>query len=224
MKKAWFSDEEREAVAEAVGEAESKTSGEITTALIPESSDYAFYELRAAAGFGILLYMILLFFYDQTASFVSGFFWNSSAWQVSLFMGIISLLGGGIFYFFSNIPAIDRIIVPGKVMQKRVRARALRHFSESGVYSTADGTGILIFISLLERRVELIADRGINEKISAEQWNGIVSELTVMISKGEAASGLVRAITRCGDLLKEHFPIAEDDVNELSDALVILEE
>ena len=92
MKKAWFSIEDREVVAQAVREAESKTSGEISTALISESSDYAFYELRASAGFGILLYMILLFFYEGTAAFVSSLSWNSPPWQVPLFMGIVSLL------------------------------------------------------------------------------------------------------------------------------------
>ena len=81
-----------------------------------------------------------------------------------------------------------------------------------------------MFISLLERRVELIADRGISEKINAEEWNGIVRELTDSLGRDDAVSGLVRAVGRCGELLKAHFPIDDDDVNELSDALVILEE
>ncbi|MDC7232940.1 MAG: TPM domain-containing protein [Spirochaetales bacterium] len=224
MKKTPISPEDRIAVAAAVKKAESATSGEISTALIAESSDYAFFELRASVAFAVLLYIVQLQFYPQISSFVESLYWNSSSWMTPMFIGILSFLGGGLFYFFSNIPAIDRIIIPRSVMNARVRSRALRHFTESGVYATADGTGILIFISLLERRVEILADKGISEKIPEEDWNGMVGELTQSLARKELAQGLIKAVESCGKRLQEHFPIQEDDVNELSDDLVILEE
>jgi len=224
MKKIILSSQERENIADAVRKAESLTSGEISTALIPESSDYAFFELRASVLFSLFVYVLLIAFYGPVSSLISSFVWNSPLWFVPMVIGLFSFLAGGLFYFFSNIPAVDRIIIPSRIMGARVRARAMRHFTESGLYATRDGTGILIFISLMERRVELIADKGISSIIGGEEWEDIVSELITSLSKGNLSNGLQQAIARCGVLLKEHFPIKEDDTNELSDQLVILED
>jgi putative membrane protein len=224
MKKDLLNEDEQISISAAVKKAESSTSGEISTALIAESSDYAFYELRGSVAFAVLLYIIQIQFYPAMSSFVESLYWNSSSWVTPMIIGMISFLGGGLFYFFSNFPAIDRIIIPRKVMESRVRSRALRHFTESGVYATAEGTGILIFISLMERRVEILADRGISEKIPEDEWAVIVSELTESLSQSELTTGLITAIESCGLKLKDHFPISEDDINELSDDLVILKE
>ncbi|QEN06916.1 hypothetical protein EXM22_02485 [Oceanispirochaeta crateris] len=224
MKKTILSQEEMSSIAAAVKKAESSTSGEISTALIQESSDYAFYELRASVFFGVLVYMIQLLFFDSISSMASSLSWNAPFWYVPVFMGGLSFVSGGLFYFFSNIPAVDRIIIPRTVMNKCVRARALQHFTESDVYSTKDGTGILIFISLMERRVELIADKGIHSKISGNEWQDIVRDLSESLSKRDLSNGLQNAVLRCGDILKAQFPVSENDVNELSDGIVILEE
>jgi len=219
-----LSSQERNLIAGAVKEAEAGTSGEISTALIPESSDYAFFELRASVLFSMIIYVLLIAAYDPVSVFISSLVWNSPLWFVPMIMGIISFAAGGLFYFFSNIPVVDRLIIPSAVMSKRVRARAMRHFTESGLYATRDGTGILIFVSLMERRVELIADRGISSVIGNEQWQSIVADLTSSIATGNLAEGLALAVSRCGELLGEHFPVKEDDTNELSDQVVILEE
>lgn len=219
-----LNNDEKISIAGAVKRAESSTSGEISTALIRESSDYAFYELRGALAFAIVLYLIQIRLYPHISDWAQSLYWNSPSWITPMIIAIISFLGGGIFYFISNIPTIDRLIIPRRIMESRVRHRALRHFTESGVYATADGTGILIFISLLERRVEILADRGIGSRIPEEEWSEIVSELTASLSRDDLAAGLIRAVERCGEKLKEHFPIADDDINELSDDLVILED
>lgn len=224
MKKKLLNADQQISISAAVKKAESCTSGEISTALIAESSDYAFFELRASVIFAVLLYIVQLQFYPALSSFVESLYWNSSSWITPMIIGMVSFLGGGVIYFFSNIPVIDRIIIPGNVMKAKVRNRALRHFTESGVYTTAEGTGILIFISLMERRVEILADRGISEKIPEEEWTVIVSELTKSLSDNELTAGLISAVESCGLKLKNHFPISEDDINELSDDLVILKE
>ena len=94
---------------------------------------------------------------------------------------------------------------------------------ESGVYNTKDRTGILIFISIMERRVELLADSGINELISPEKWQNIVNNIIKGIRQKEIADHLVESISECGNLLAEHFPIQTDDKNELTDDIEILE-
>jgi len=224
MKKIILTPEEKDRIAEAVKKAESETSGEISTALIPESSDYAFFELRASLFFAFIVYAGLIALYGPVHTLVSSLVWNSPLWFVPMVIGIITFLAGGLFYFISNIPALDRLIIPSGIMTARVRARAMRHFTESGLYATRDGTGILIFISLMERRVELIADRGISSKIDDSEWKNMVADLTASIGEGKLTEGLESAIARCGRVLSDHFPIKDDDTNELSDRIVLLED
>jgi len=223
MSREILTEEERKRIAAAVGKAEKNTSGEIATAVIRESSDYAVYELAASLGAGILWFLVLLLFYPRVEAAVSGLFWNAPAWYVTAFYGLSTLVVTGLVYFFSNLPVLDRRIVPKRIMHREVRSRALRHFTESGVYATRDHTGILIFVSLLERRVEILADSGLSEKIPQSDWDSIVGDLTDHIRRGELAEGLVRSVEACGTRLAKHFPIKKDDTNELSDSVDILE-
>lgn len=218
-----LSEEERLRVARAVEEAEKNTSGEIATALIRESSDYGVYELLFSLGAGFLFFSLLLLFHSSVAAWVGSFFWDGAPWQVTAFYGLATAAVVGGVYFAANLPFVDRLIIPRGAARRAVRHRALRHFTESGVYATRDRTGILIFISLLERRVELLADKGIAEKIPQEEWELVLRDLTAAVKEGRLAEGLCRAAGSCGEKLAEHFPIKADDTNELSDHLVLLE-
>lgn len=207
----------------AVKEAESKTSGEIRTALIKESYDYASSELLFSLIGGFIYFMVMLFFVDNVNTWLSGVFWDYNINYLILFYGVSTFSVIGLLYIISNWSFVDRLIVPRSKMQEKVHHRALRHFVESGVSQTRDRTGILIFISLLERRVEILADRGISEYISNERWNELVEHIIEGIRSGKVVDNLIDTINQCGDILKEHFPIKEDDENELSDQLEILE-
>jgi putative membrane protein len=128
-----------------------------------------------------------------------------------------------IFYLLANINFVDRLIIPKSVMQQKVDERAMRHFMEARIYDTKYRTGILIFISQLEHRVELLADKGISEKIPQEKWHDIVNHIIAGIKNGKLVKHLTESITECGKLLAEHYPIHQDDINELKDHIVILE-
>jgi putative membrane protein len=224
MKKFLLTDEERELIKEATAKAEKKTSGEIVTAIIRESSDYAFYELITALTGGFLSYLIALYFYDSISVFLEGLFWDYTAVYTTAFMGLLVITVSGLIYLLANIPGVDRLIVPGKIIRKSVKQRSINHFSEAGLAGTRDRTGILIFISFHEKRIELLADTGINELIPAEKWNDIVTKLVIDIQKKKTGDGIVRAIYECGELLSQHFPIKKDDTNELPNDISILED
>ena len=223
MPKLKFSKEDLEQINKAVKQAESKTSGEIATAFIKESYDYAIYELIFAVICGFLYFVVMMFFVYEVETFIKQMFWDYSNNYLLLFYGFSTFLVISIFYFIANISMIDRLIVPKKVMKQKVKERAVRHFMESGVYNTRDRTGILIFISFLERRIELIADKGINEKIPQEKWNSIVENIIQGIKSNIVIEKLKESILECGELLEKHFPIKPDDTNELSDDVTILE-
>ncbi len=218
-----LSKDEMKKIGSAVKKAESKTSGEIATAIIKESYNYAIYELIFAVIVGFLYFVIMMFFSGSIEQLLQGKFWDYSVNYLIMFYGFSTFIVITIFYFIGNISSIDRLIVPKKILIQKVQERATRYFMESGVYNTKDRTGILIFISIMERRVELLADSGINEKIPKEKWQSIVDDIIKGIKQNEIALHLTNSIKECGDLLAEHFPIQADDKNELTDDIDILE-
>lgn len=223
MPKINLSKTDLEEINKAVQQAESKTSGEIATAIIKESFDYAAAELVFSIIGGFIYFMIIMLFVPGIESWLQSMFWDYSINFLLIFYGFSPFLVMTLLYFISNLSFIDRLIISKKNMAKKVHERALRHYVESGVSQTKDRTGILIFISLLEHRVEIIADRGINEKIDQKRWEKLVNKLITGIKEGKVKEKLIEIIGDCGNILEEHFPIAVDDVNELSDNIDILE-
>ena len=223
MPKINFKKDDLKKISSAVKEAESKTSGEIATAIIKESYNYAVYELLFAVIIGFIYFVVMMFFVGNIENQLQSLFWDYHIGHLLIFYGFSTFLVIALFYFLGNISTIDRLIVSKKIRQQKVKERALRHFMESGVYNTKDRTGILIFISILEKRVELLADSGINEKIPPEKWQSIVDNIIKGIKKKNVTSHLIKSINKCGELLTQHFPIQPDDINELPDEIDILE-
>ena len=219
-----FSKEEIEGINRAAAHVESVSSGEVLTAVIRESSNYAAPELLFSVIGGFVYYLIALGFHTGIEAAVSNLFWTPQAWHVTAFYGASTMLVVGILYVLTNIPGFDRLIVPKAVISKHVHRRALVHFTESGAVNTRDRTGILFFISLRERRVEIIADEGINSRVGTGAWDEILNNLLAAIRRGEAAAGLEQAIMDCAGILEQHFPVKNDDVNELPDGIVFLED
>ena len=102
------------------------------------------------------------------------------------------------------------------------RQRAIQLFSELRVWDTADNSGVLIYVQLIDRRVEILADRGINAKVAQSEWDAICREMEVAFAAGQWRSGAVGAIGRAGDLLGQHFPANELNPNELPDSPLVI--
>lgn len=207
----------------AVAEAERSTTGEIAVAITPESSDYSFFELFASVILGALAFAVLLAFYGPLASLVGRLFWGERDWYVTAAAGFSAFAVTAVAFLVANVQPVDRLVVPRAVRRARTRNRALKAFIESGVYATAERTGILIFISCMEREVRIVADSGINAKIPQERWDAIAAALARGIKSRDTGKALGRAIGECGSLLAEHFPAKRENPNELKDGIIILE-
>ncbi len=223
MAKIDLNKENLEKISKAVKEAESKTAGEIATTFARESDNYASYELTFAVICGFIYFTIMMFFTKPVEKIIHDMFWDYSTDYLLIFYGFSTFLVIALFYLLANFSIIDRLIVPRRAMRRKVTERAVRCFMESGVYNTRDRTGILIYISALERRVELLADSGISAKIPQEKWDDIVHHIIIGIKKNKCVEHLSQSIRECGKLLTEHFPIQAGDVNELKDDISILE-
>lgn len=112
-----------------------------------------------------------------------------------------------------SISAIDQI--------NQVDLRAELEFYEAGLDKTAGQTGILIFVSLMEHRAVVLADKGISEKLPPETWSGVLETLLAGIKRGHMSQGFVDAIAECGNILEQHFPPSPNDQNELRNSLII---
>lgn len=224
-KKLALSGQDMEEIKQAVARQEARTSGEISLAVIAESSCYAYWELLVAMGTSLLFIVALFFMNSQIESCLQVLFWQPKPVYLAVFYILAEMVLIFVLYLFYNIPAVDRLVVPEGAKMACVSARAFRHFTESGVYCTDNHSGILIFVSYFERQVRIVADRGISEKISQDLWNLVADEVSESLARGNAKDAFLNAVNRCGDLLAENFPInsAEEKKNQLSDGLIILE-
>jgi putative membrane protein len=223
LRKLSLADGDLASVKNAVADAERATTGEIAVAITEESSDYSFFELFASVILGAITFAAVLAFHGPLADFVGRLFWGERDWYVTAASGFVAFAVMGLGFAVANVPAVDRLVAPRAVRHARSHNRALKAFIETGVYATAERTGILIFISRMEREVCVVADSGINAKIPQEKWDSIASGLALGIKSRETGAALVRAIGECGTLLAENFPAKRENPNELKDGIIILE-
>jgi uncharacterized membrane protein len=102
------------------------------------------------------------------------------------------------------------------------RQRALEVFSHLGVWDTEANNGVLIYVLLADRDVEILADRGIASRVPHEEWETICHEIEAHYREGRFAQGSVAGIRSVGRLLERHFPGSGPDANELPNQPVLL--
>jgi len=201
----FFSEAEQERIRQAVIAAEAKTAGEIVPMIVTSSARYTEIELLGVIA-GLLLGMIAEGVWSDP--------WGSpflNLWPV------VGALGG---FLLCRIPAAKRWLTAKPRIAQAVHTTCLAAFTEQGLHYTRNHTGILILVSLLERRVQVLADRGINEKVSPGTWDEVTKILTGGLKSGDACDAFCLAIARCGELLAEHFPRQADDKDELPNRLL----
>ncbi len=205
-------------ISKAISEAEKNTGGEIVVAIIPESDDYMARELTFGIACSLITSILLIMNLERFDQLVESIFWIDFPALMPLSMMALILFAGALAYALAQVAAVDRILVGKRNMAEAVRRRAMRHFVESAVYDTVDRTGVLLFISVLERRVELIADKGINSKVESKAWESIVSLLVGGIRKSNTSASIEAAVRSIGEILAEHVPPRPEDINEISDS------
>ncbi|MCA3001003.1 MAG: TPM domain-containing protein [Burkholderiales bacterium] len=102
------------------------------------------------------------------------------------------------------------------------RARAVEVFSGLRVWDTEENNGVLIYVLLADRKVEIIADRGIHAKVGTERWRAICKEMELHFRKRDFREGSVNAIHKVGVELAFYFPSHGHRTNEQSDKPVML--
>jgi uncharacterized membrane protein len=119
--------------------------------------------------------------------------------------------------------AVEGALHPRQVLAgMTARQRALEVFSQLRIWDTAANNGVLIYLLLLDRNVEIVADRGLNGLVQPTEWEAICREMEACFRRGAFEDGALLGIERVGALLSHHFPATGDNPNELPDAAEIL--
>ena len=122
-------------------------------------------------------------------------------------------------------PALRRLLAGSDRMALRVHRRAALAFLDEEVFKTRDRTGILLFVSLFEHRIEVLGDAGINEQVTPDEWVAVVDTIRRGIREGHLADGLIEAIGMCGHLREEKgVAVKHDDTDELPDNVRLRED
>lgn len=200
-----FTPDREKRVEEAIRRAESKTSGEIVPMVVDQSDLYLHVDFLGALIVQFVCFLAAVWLLPPCD------------YLLLLAVQVAGLVVG--FLTFRHVAPLKRICLSPKVAEEEVFERALRAFQELDLSRTAGRTGILILVSLLERRVQVLADSGINARVKPGTWNAVVDMVLAGIRRGDLCQGLCEAIDQCGEILAGEFPIRADDVDELPDRL-----
>ena len=118
-------------------------------------------------------------------------------------------------------PALRRALAGGEELAARTAAGARAAFLANEVFRTRDRTGVLIYVSLFERRVEILADEGVYRAVPPPVWERLANEIAATMKRSRPEQAMLEALRRAGELVAEHGPRRRsDDANELPDAPV----
>ena len=201
----FLNEQEKEKIRNAIREAELQTSGEIVTVIARSADDY-FFIPALWAGFLALLTPSLLMLAPVTIDYLLMY-----TIQIGVFITAALL--------FRWTP-LKLALVPRAVKYRRASRLAHEQFVKQGVHRTEKRNGLLLFVAVDERYVEIMADQGINDCVPVNAWESVVADFVDRVKKKQITDGFIGAINECSRLLQTHFPGQVDDVNELPNHLI----
>ena len=199
-----ITDADKVRIAASIREAESRTAGEILCVIARHSSEYRLVPMAWAATVALFTPLPFLYLTDWSAPVVY-------LLQIMTFLVTVIVLSNDKIRFR---------IVPRRAKHDRAHAEAMRQFQAQGIAKTENRTGVLIFASTAERYVEVVADAGINDKVTPAVWDEAVRVLVSAIKAGQPGDGFVAAIEQCGAVLATHFPPGALKRDDLPDRLL----
>jgi putative membrane protein len=189
-------------VAEAVAAVEVSSCAELVVEVRARSGSYAHADARFA---GVIAFSTLLFVLLSPWSFAP--FWVAPDVLIAYGIGLL---------IARSSPAIRRWMTTARDRETKVQTNARAVFVERGVANTQRETGLLVYMSMVERRIEVIADRGVLDAVPALEWNQLLEKLR---SRAASPKMLVDVLRVLEPLLIRYLPARAGDRNELSNEL-----
>lgn len=205
--KAWLGAEARKSIADVVRAIEAKTSAEIVVTVRAQSATYRHVDLAVGAACAFVALLIYVYapieFMDDPAPPV-----------IAVFFAAGALVSGA-------IPAVQRRLSSASARRENVRVAARAAFVDQGIGRTRARNGVLVYLSLLEREVEIVTDVGIDLGDQAEAWGKALAALEQVVRGGGDVASVGARLRALGETLAVTMPVQADDANELPDAPVV---
>ena len=206
LAQSFLTQDEQDALKACVRDVESRTSGEIVPVIASTS-----YHYPRAGHIGSLTLALI------TAAGGAMLLGREDMWvYLALFLPLYMAFN----WLFTLAPNLKRPFILKRVMREEVEEAAVTAFYLNGLHRTRDLTGVIIYVSVFERSVQILADKGINDKVDPQAWESIVADITHGIRAGNPGKALCTGVQQCGDLITKHFPVKHDDTNELPDLII----
>ena len=220
-----ISDSDHDKVSAAIASAEAGTSGEILAVTAEQSDPYHDVGLHYAIA---VLFLVLAVFAVKP-EWLSWWWDRLVGWTTSptlgelltLLLGIALLKFLAILFIMKWMP-LRLALTPGPTKTRRVRRRAIILFKTAAERRTAGRTGILIYLSMAERRAEIIGDEAITARTDPDTWAKAMTAMLTEVRSGRPAEGVCAAIEHVGRILAADFPRSPKDKNEIPDKLIEL--
>ena len=195
-----------------VKKVEKKTSAEIVPMIVNASFHYPLASVYAAVTLSLPVALVLthyiapLFYYSRDNMWIF----------IALFSLLFLLLKGTIA---RNIFLL-RLFLNQHEVEAEVKEAAITAFYKNGLYKTAEKNGVLIYISLLEKRVWILADEDAHKKIEQEFWDSCVATIIDGVKKKQFVPVLCTVIETIGNKLSTLYPCKSDDIDELKNIII----
>ena len=220
-----LSEDDHAKVSAAIAAAEAKSDGEIIAIAADQSDAYHDVGLHYAV---LVLFLVLAFFAiwpDQLELWwtrLMGWTTEPSMRQLlTLLLGFALLKFLAVLFILKWRP-LRLLLTPGSTKTRRVRRRAVMLFKTGAERRTIGRTGILIYLSMGERRAEIVGDEAITAVTTPETWGEAMTALIQEVKARRPGDGIVAAVGLIGTVLAEHFPKTSEDSNEIPDKLIEL--
>ena len=207
---------DKDRIEAAVTDAEARTRGEIVCALAGEVSRYREVPLAWAAVMALAVPpLVLALGVNPSAGLSLPTDWSAaqaSDLQAELFKGLmLYALAQAILFIVTalvvSLPAVRRRLTPASLKRHRVALAAHHHFMAISARAQGSDTGVLIFVALEDRQVQVLADGAIHGKTGEAVWTAAATAVANAMKRGhDPTSGILKAVALCGEALAEHFP------------------
>lgn len=198
-----------------IAKIELQTEAEIVPVVVHASSQYTQSQVTGSL-------LAALFFVVLGECLVPYFYWDYLPMAVAYVVGALLFTLWGVPYLTKSL-GVRRLLTFRQEELEQCWKRARLEFYENRLQHTQDRVGVLIFVSLLEHVVIVLADQKISEKLPQETWQKVVEKIVEGLKKKDMGEGLRQGLKECSHLLIQNFPVKSNDKDELSNTLVIKE-
>ena len=221
-----LSEADHAAVTAAVAKAERESDGEIVTVIAPRSDSYhdvgLHYAVLAMLLVPVALASMPAAWVDRGLGLILG--WNAELARGLLMLILVVLLALAFLIVRSALAwmPLRMALTPAATKNRRVRRRAVELFRVAAERRTHGRTGVLVYLSLIEHRAEIVADQAIHSRVAPDAWGEAMAALILGVKAGRPGDGMVQAIEKIGAVLAEQLPPSLGNPNELPDRLIEL--